>query len=196
MIDSQQEEIFEADTRSVSRKLIAAIAALVVTALVLSGYLLLRRRHAQTTAQMTPVAEVRQPPKALITVDEAMLQGGKTILGGTVKNTSAEQLDGLAVELELKRRNDATAEVQLIALQPTQLAPQQEGRYSVQLKAQDYSFAKLVGLKAGPNVVPYTTAPGQKRPPERLESKTVTIGKPASKPGEFLNSPDNPARVP
>ncbi len=39
-------------------------------------------------------------------VDEALLQGGKTILGGTVKNTSTEKLDGLAVELELKRRND------------------------------------------------------------------------------------------
>jgi hypothetical protein len=57
----------------------------------------------------------------------------------------------------------------------------------------------LVALKAGPNLVPlpYTTAQGQKRPPERLESKTITIGKPSpSKRGEFLNSPDNPSRVP
>ncbi len=128
MIDSQQDEVFAEATRSVSRKLIAAIAALVVTALVLTGYLLLKRRHAQNTAQLVvPGAEARKPPKALITVDEAMLQSGKTILGGTVKNTSTEQLDGLAVELELKRRNDATAELQLIALQPSQLAPQEEG---------------------------------------------------------------------
>ena len=127
MIDSEQEEIFAEATRSVPRKVIAAVAALVVTALVLSGYMLLRRRHAQTTAQMV-VGEVRQPPKALITVDEALLQGGKTILGGTVKNTSSESLDGLSVELELKRRNDAKAEMQLIALQPSQLAPQQEGQ--------------------------------------------------------------------
>lgn len=196
MIDSQQEEIFAEATRSVPRKVIAAIAALVVTALVLTGYVLLKNRHAQNTAQLAPGVEARKPPKALITVDEALLQGGKTILGGTVKNTSNEQLDGLAVELELKRRNDATAELQLIALQPPQLAPQQEGRYSVQLKAQDYSFAKLVGLKSGTNVVPYATAPGQKRPPERLDSKTITIGKPSQKSGEFLNSPDNPARVP
>ena len=42
-------------------------------------------------------------------VDDALLQGGKTIIGGTVKNTSGEKLEGLAVELELKRRKDGGA---------------------------------------------------------------------------------------
>jgi hypothetical protein len=163
--------------------------------------MLLRRKHAQNTAQLasanSPVVEPHQPPKALVMVDEALLKGGNTILGGTVKNTSVEKLDGLGVELELKRRNDGSTETQLVALQPMQLEPQQEGRYSVQLRAQDYSYARLVGLKSGSNIVPYSTAPGQKRPLERLDTKTITIGKPSSgKPGEFLNSPDNPTRVP
>jgi hypothetical protein len=131
-------------------------------------------------------------------VDEALLQGNKTILGGTVRNTSAEKLESLSVELELKHRTDGVAERQLVALEPSQLEPEQEGRYSLQLKAQDYGSARLVALKGGRNLepLPFATAQGQKRPPERLESKTVTVGKPATKRDGFLNTPDNPARVP
>lgn len=200
MIDSKQEELFTESRRAVGPKLLAALAALLITGLVFAGYAILKKRHAQDSASVSLATrpEPRQPPKALIVIDEALLQGGKTIIGGTVKNTSTERLEGLSVEIELKRRKDALTETQLVPLEPAQLDPEHEGRYSLQLKAQDYSSARLVSLKAGPGLaaVVYTTAPGQKRPPERLESKTVTIGKPSSKPGEFLNSPDKPARVP
>jgi hypothetical protein len=201
MVESHQEELFVEPKRSVGPMLLAGISAVVITALVFAGYALLRKRHAESSGSLSlsssaPTTEPRQPPKALVIVDEALLQGGKTTIGGTVRNTSAEKLEGLAVELELKRRKDGMTETQLLPLAPAQLEPQQEGRYSLQLKAQDYSSAKLVALKAGPGRVPYSTAPGQRRPPERLETKTITVGKPASKGGEFLNSPDKPARVP
>lgn len=201
MIDSQEDEPFTEATRSVVPKVLAAVSALVITALVFAGYTVLRKRHAQDSAALSasaPAAERSGPPKALVIVDEALLQGGKTILGGTVRNTSGEKLQGLSIELELKRRKDGVAETQLLPLEPAQLEPEQEGRYSLQLKAQDYSSARLVALKVGPSLLPlpYTTALGQRRPPERLGSKTITIGKPSSKQGEFLNSPDNPARVP
>jgi hypothetical protein len=202
MIDSQ-DHIFHEPNRSTGSKLLAVLAALLLTALVFGGYTLLRRRHAQdaalSTANSAPATPARRSPKALVVVDEALLQGGKTIIGGTVRNTSSEQLGELAVELELKRRNDGTTETQFVGLQPAQLEPQQEGRYSLQLRAQEYGSARLVALKSGSNPlpIPYVTAQGQKRPAERLESKTVIIGKPSSsKAGEFLNSPDNPARVP
>jgi hypothetical protein len=201
MIDSHQDELFTEARRPVGPKLLAGVSALLITALVFTGYALLRKRHAQDSALLypsAPGAEPRKPPKALVIVDEALLQGGKTIIGGTVRNTSSEKLEGLSVELELKRRKDGGAETQLVTLEPAQLEPEQEGRYSLQIKAQDYSSARLAGLKVGPSLLalPYTTAQGQKRPPERLDSKTITIGKPSSKRGEFLNSPDNPARVP
>ncbi|HEY3039083.1 MAG TPA: hypothetical protein VGJ66_10120 [Pyrinomonadaceae bacterium] len=202
MIDSHNERFAE-PTRSVGSKVLAGISALVITALVFTGYALLRKRHAQESGSLAlssspPNGEVRKPPKALVMVDDALLQGSKSIIGGTVKNTSTEKLEGLSVEVELKRRKDGVAEKQLVALQPAQLEPEQEGHYSLALKVQDYGSARLIGLKAGPNLesLPYTTAQGQKRPPERLESKTITVGKPPSKRGEFLNSPDNPARVP
>jgi len=202
MIDSQP-ELFSEPQRSVVPKVLAGISALVITALVFAGYAVLRKRHAQESGALAlssspPTAEPRKPPKALVMVDDALLQGGKTIIGGTVRNTSTEKLEGLSVEVELKRRKDGVAEKQLIALEPAQLEPEQEGRYSLELKAQDYGSARLVALKAGANLVPlpYTTAQGQKRPLERLESKTITVDKPSSKRGEFLNSPDKPARVP
>lgn len=203
MLDSHQDEFFVAPQRSVGPKLLAGVAALVVTALVFTGYALLRKRHAQSSGSIalisseTPV-EANKPPKALVLVDEALLQGSNTIIGGTVRNTSTEKLEAVSVEVELKRRKDGVAETQIVALQPAQLEPQQEGRYALQLKVQDYGSARLVSLKAGSKLepLPFATAPGLRRPPERLESKTITVARPASKGGGFLNSPDNPARVP
>jgi hypothetical protein len=202
MTDSFHEEIFAQPKSSLSLKVIAAIAALVVTVLVFVGYAYLRQRHAGDSAlsldSQKPAAEAK-PPKALIKVDEALLSGGKTTLGGAVKNTSKEKLSGVSVELELKRRKDGVAEKKLVMVEPADLEPDQEGRYSLQLQARDYSSARLVALRSGADSapVPYTTAQGQKRPPERLESKTITVGKrPSSERGEFLNTPDNPARVP
>ena len=201
MIDSN-DELFAEPRRLVGPKVLAGISAIVITALVFTGYALLRKRHAQQSAslasQAAPPAEPRQPPKALVMVDDALLQGSKTIIGGTVKNISSDKLKGLSVEVELKRRKDGGAERQLIGISPSQLDPDQEGRYLLELKVQDYGSARIVALKAEPNqmLLPYTTAQGQKRPPERLESKTIVVGKPSSKHGDFLNSPDKPARVP
>lgn len=201
MSDSLQEKLFVEPRSSTSVKLIAAISAVVITVLLLVGYTYLRRRHAENTASSIaaarPSAEPRQSPKALIVVDEALLKGGTTTIGGTVKNTSSEPLGPLSVEVELKRRKDGGADVKLVALEPQRLEPQQESRYSLQLKAQDYSSARVTALRIGSNAtVAFVTAQGQKRPLERLESKTVVVGKPKSKGGDFLNTPDSPARVP
>jgi len=181
---------------------LAGLAALLVTALIFGGYTLLRKRHAEDTSLQAAASAPppAQPPKALVLVDEATIEGGNTTIGGTVKNTSREKLQQLSVELELRRRKDAVTETRLISLSPANLEPEQEGRYSLQLRVQDYSSAKLVGIRVGTSQVPlpYTSALGQKRPLERLEPKTVVVGsgKPSGKKGEFLNSPENPARVP
>jgi len=198
MIESQ-DHLFEEPKRSVLPMVLAGVAALLITALVFAGYTLLRKRHADSSLVLNPpptAAEIK-PPQALIVVDEALLKNGQTTLGGVVRNTSNEKLENLAVELELKRRRDGGIDTQLVPLNPATLEPQQEGRYSLQLKAQDYSSAHLSGLKSGASKtdLAYTTAAGQKRPLERLEPKTIIVNRP-SKGGDFLNSPDNPARVP
>jgi len=203
MTDSFNEEIFLEPKSSVGIKLIGAIAAIVVTVSVLAGYAYLRKRYAENNATRASLAlaESTKPqptPKALVLVDEALIQGNKTVVGGTVKNTSNETLRHVTVNLELKRRKDATTEKKDLALTPAELEPGQEGRYLLELKAADYGSARLVGLSAGPDSSPvvYTSASGRKRPLERLESKPIIVGRPPAKPGEFLNSPDNPARVP
>ncbi|MEK6283820.1 MAG: hypothetical protein AABN95_25975 [Acidobacteriota bacterium] len=201
MSDSLQQDTFAEPRSSATLKLIAALSALLITVLVFVGYAYLRKRHAADNAASIaalPTPEPRKSPKALIMVDEALLKGGTTTIGGIVKNTSSEAFGSLSVEIELKRRKDAGVETKVVPLHPAQLEPQQEGRYSLQVKAQDYGSARVVGLRTGSDSasLPFTTAQGQKRPPERLESKTVLVDKPRSKAGEFINTPDNPSRVP
>ena len=203
MTDSFHEQIFVEPKGSLGLRLVAGICALAVTVAVFIGYAYLRRRHAENSSAAVSTAQRKAPepktsPKAIVLMDDALMQGSKTLVGGSVRNTSGESLGQVSVELELKHRKDGTAEKKLVALTPSQLEPGQEGRYSIELKAQEYGSARLVGLRAGPDSSPlaYTSGSGQKRPPERLESKTIILNRPSSKGGEFLNSPDNPARVP
>lgn len=198
MIESHQDHFFEENKRSTLPLVLAGVCALLITGLVFAGYTLLRKRHADSGLALTaPQSQEVKPAKALIIVDEALLKNDQTLLGGAVKNTSNEKLENLAVELELRSRKGGSTEIKLVNLLPATLEPQQEGRYSLQLKAADYSSAHLSRLLSGAALaeIAYTTAAGQKRPLERLEQKTIIVNKP-SKGGEFLNSPDNPARVP
>jgi uncharacterized iron-regulated membrane protein len=197
--ESEHEEIFIQASESSGLKMLAAISALVITALIFVGYAYLRKRQVQSiaSAQQAATAQPKAPPQALILVDEALLQGSNTLLGGTVRNISNGRLSGLSIELELKRRKDGTSEKKLVPVSPADIDAQQEGRYSIQLKAQEYGSAKVIALHDGAQAtLPYTLAQGDKRPPERLESKTIKVDKPGGKRSEFLNSPDNPARVP
>ena len=203
MTDSLHEELFIEPKGSFGLKLIAAISALAVTIALFAGYAYLRQRHARNIGAAGSTAQATSPqptgsPKALVLVDEALLKGDKTTVSGTVKNTSAERLGQVTVELELRHRKDGATERKLVSVEPAQLEPAQEGRYSLELKALEYGSARLVGLRVGPDslLVAYTSGSGQKRPPERLEQKTIIVDRPASKRGEFLNSPDKPARLP
>lgn len=204
LTDSTHTELLIEEKRSTGRKLVAVVCALTVTAIVFAGYTYLRKRSAQqrlaaTAAQAPPTSDIpKGPAKAHILVDEALLKGGQTIIGGTVKNISAEKLSGLTVALELRRRKDGSLEQTSAAVEPRDLEPDQEGRYFLKLPAQQYISVRLMGLKGGADSVllAYTTASGQKRPPQRIEPKVVTVPRSGSQRGGFLNSPDNPARVP
>ena len=205
LTDPTHTELLIEEKRSTGRMLVAAGCALLVTAIVFAGYTYLRKRTAQQriaaiAAQAPPTSDTpRGPAKAHILVDEALLKGGQTTIGGTVRNISAEKLTGLTVALELRRRKDGSLEQTSAVVEPRDLEPAQEGRYLLKLPAQQYSSVRLSGLKAGTDLalLAYTTAPGQKRPLERTEPKVVTVPRSSGSRGDgFLNSPDNPARVP
>ena len=67
----------------------------------------------------------------------------------------------------------------------------------MKVSAQEFASVRLAGLKADPQstLIAYSSSQGKKRTPERLEPRTIVV-KRAGKAGEFINSPDNPGRVP
>jgi hypothetical protein len=196
------EEAIAREKESSRRKLLGVVCAVAVTAVLLAGYGYIRKYHAQKVIENnTPPPVVETGPKgpalAHVVIDEPTLSKGITTIGGVVKNISKQELSGLHVVIELRRRKDGGLEESLLPVSPAQLQPDQEGFYSMQAPAQDFASIRLAGLQADPqsNLIAYSSAQGKKRPPERLEPRVIVV-KRAGRPGEFINSPDNPSRVP
>ncbi len=198
-----QEESIARQRDSKRRTLVALVCAVGVTAILCAGFFSFIRRHnarqAAANAVPPPVADSgpKGPPLAHVLVDEPTLEKGVTTIGGAVKNISNRELTGLSIALELKRRKDGGTEQTLVPVAPGTLQPEQEGAYSLKLPAENYGSIRFIGIKADPEstLIAYSSSPGKKRPPERLEPKTIIV-KRTSRPGEFLNTPDNPTRVP
>ena len=196
------EEALARENESSKRKLLAVVCAVGITAVLLVGYGLIRKYHAQRIiAENTPPPVVdsgpKGPPLAHIVIDEPTLEKGMTTIGGVVRNISKQELSGLSVVLELRRRKDGGLEQNALPVTPTQLHPEQEGSYSLKVSAQEFASIRLAGLKTDSQseLVAYTSAQGKKRTPERVEPRTIVV-KRGGKPGEFINTPDNPGRVP
>ena len=196
------EEALARENESSKRKLLAVVCAVAVTAILLIGYGVIRKRYAERLlAENTPprVADSgpKGPPLAHIVIDEPTLEKGMTTIGGVVRNISKQELRGLTVVIELRRRKDSGLEQTALAVTPTPLQPEQEGSYSLRVPVPEFASIRLAGLKADPQsaLVAYTSAQGKKRTPERIEPRTIIV-KRSGKPGEFINSPDNPGRIP
>jgi hypothetical protein len=139
-------------------------------------------------------------PELQIYMDDAMPHGTQRMIGGTVENISSRPLTSLIVEIQLTRRKESSTETRSIPLQPPNLAPAEQGKYSLAVLAQDYSAVKLLRVRSadGGGDVPFKTAPGAKRPPERVPTPTIIVKRPSSRRSggeEFLNGPDDPGRV-
>lgn len=196
------EEAIAREKESSRRKLLGVVCAVGISALLLAGYAYMRRYHAQRVLENNtppPVVESgpKGPPLAHVVIDEPTISKGVTTIGGVVKNVSKQELSGIQVVVELRRRKDGGLEESLLPVSPAQLQPEQEGVYSLKAPAQDFASIRLAGVKADPqsSLIAYSSSQGKKRPPERLEPRTIVV-KRAGRPGEFLNSPDNPSRVP
>jgi hypothetical protein len=190
--------------RSPVVKIVSILTALAITATLLIGFMIWRKRHEERVgveqqAQSNP-ARPALPLKVQVYMDEPVRKGPQAMISGTVHNISGDSLSNLSIEVELARRKDAGAEVRSLDVEPKELAPDQKGRYSIALTG-DYRSIKLLHIKSGPdsNEIGFKTAPGAARPVERVpEAKTIIIDKPsAPKQGEeYINTPDNPARIP
>lgn len=196
------EEAIAREQESNKRKLMAVVCAVAISALLLAGYGYLRKYHAEKVlADSTPPPVTdggpKGPPLAHIIIDEPTLEKGVTRIGGVVRNISRQDLTNVSVVIELRRRKDGGLEENVLPVTPSQLQPNQEGTYSLSLPAQHVASIRLAGLKADPQsaLIAYSSSQGKKRTPERLKPEVV-VGKRNGKPGEFINSPDNPVRVP
>jgi hypothetical protein len=197
-----QEEASAQQHDSNRRLLLGIVCAVAITALLVAGYTYLRRYHTQRIIaenQPPPVVETgpKGPPLVHVVVDEPTLEKGFTVIGGAVKNTSDRELSDILVVIEVRRRKDGGIEEVALPVSPPVLQPQQEGGYSMKAPSQDFASIRLTGVKTAPQqtLVAYTTSQGKKRPPERFEPKVVVVKRPG-KPGEFINTPDTPGRVP
>lgn len=195
------EEALSQAKESNKRKLLAVVCAVAVTAVLLAGYAAVRKYHAMQVAANTPPLGTEPTPKgpalAHVVVDEPTLERGMTSVGGVVKNISSEQLSGLSVRLEFRRRKDGKTEETVLPVTPAHLQPQEEGAYAAKFSVDDFASVRLAGVHAGPQstLIVYSSSQGKKRAPERLQPQTIVV-KRAGKPGEFLNTPDNPGRLP
>jgi hypothetical protein len=146
--------------------------------------------------------KVSAPPEADILVDEARLAKPYAIIGGTVRNVGPEKLEKLSVEIELRRREDGGLERREVSVEPSDLSPGEQGKYTLKVLSDEWSSSRPVTLRsaAGPREVAFNSLPGAKRPPERPPVTKVIADAPRKKSGpnssEFINTPDSPIKVP
>jgi hypothetical protein len=190
--------------RSSLVKIVSVLLALAITAALLIGFLVWRQRHEASVAveAQAKSSTVRPmlPLKVQVYMDEPVRKGAQAVISGTVQNLSGETLSNLTVELELSHRTEAKPELRALEIEPKELAANQKGRYTLAVTG-DYRSVKLLRIKSGAEAseIGFKTAPGAARPVERVpEGKTIVVDRPsAPRQGEeFINTPDNPARIP
>jgi hypothetical protein len=198
-LEAEPLPIEEEEKRHTRRLLIGVLCALLLTAVVLGGYLWLRKRHERQLAAAVAVENQRKTPKVEVFVDDSTVEGKKAFLGGTIHNISNESLRGIAVELQLRRRAGGGVETRTVLPASSDLAPDASTRYTLEVPSQDYISSTLLRVVSGENraAVPFKALPGAARPPlEAPASKTVIVNRPKPKGDEFINTPSNPGKVP
>jgi hypothetical protein len=199
-LETQPIPIEEEEKRHSRRLLNGLLCALILTGTVLGGYLYLRKRHERQVAAAAAELDIKKKtPKVEVFVDDATVDGKTSRLGGTIHNISGEPLHNLAVELQLRRRAGGGIETRAVTPETTELAPDGRTRYSLELPSQDYVSVTFLGVVGGDAraKIPFKALPGEARPPmEAPASKTVKVNRPAPKGEQFINTPNNPGRVP
>lgn len=198
-LESEPIPIAEEEKRHARRLIVGILCALLLTGTVLGGYLYLRRRHERQVAAAAEVENKKKTPKVEVFVDDATVNGKASLLGGTIHNISGEPLHNLAVELQLRRRAGSGVETRAVVPETTELAPDGKTRYRLELPSRDYISVTFLGVVGGdPRAkIPFKVLPGEPRPPlDAPASKTVIVNRPAPKGEDFINTPNNPGRVP
>ena len=209
-LNNLSDNLIEADDfeikseRSPLVKVISILAAILITGGLLTGFLIWRKKHEEqlsaTQQIQAKAARPALPTKVQVLMDDALRKGPQVTISGTVQNISNEKLSSVKVDVALTHKKDGSNEPYTLAIEPQDLAPQESGRYSLTLTG-DYIGIKLLAVKSGTQSeeIGFKPAQGAKRPAEYPpETKTIIVNRPNSpKQGEeFINTPDNPSKVP
>jgi hypothetical protein len=198
-LETEPLPIEEEEKRHTRRLLIGILCAVLLTGILLGGFLLLVKRHERQLAAAAQVENQKKAPEIEVFVDDTTVEGKKAMLSGTLHNISNEPVHGIAVELQLRRRVGAGVETRVVAPELSELAPDAKTRYSLEVPVADYISSTFLRVVAGENrsAVPFKALPGAARPPLATPaSKTVTVNRPTPKGEEFINTPNNPGKVP
>src|SRR5688572_5620383 len=199
-LETQPIPLEEEEKRHTRRLLVGVVCALVITGLVFGGYLFLRNRQQQQVAATQALEVKKNSPKVEVLVEDAVVKGKTTTLSGTVHNISPETLQNIAVELALRRRVGSGIETRIVVTDTAVLPPDGRARYNLEVATQDYSTSTFTRVLGGNDRTPvaFKALPGNAAPPmETPPSKTVVVDKPSSgKRDEFINTPNNPGRIP
>jgi hypothetical protein len=200
-LETEPLPIEEEERRHTRRLLVGMLCALLLTGSVCGGYLYLRKRHERQVAAATATEKVeKEKARVEVAVDEARTEGKKSILGGTIHNISNDTLHNIAVELQLRRRTGGATEARIVMPESMELAPDARTRYRLEVPVQDYNSATFARVVTGDAhlAIAFKALPGAERPPlpPVPAGKTIIVSRPAPKDGEFLNSEQNPGKVP
>ncbi|HEX8458040.1 MAG TPA: hypothetical protein VF656_12140 [Pyrinomonadaceae bacterium] len=208
---ASEPHLFEEGESSSSKwiKFGALACALCATLALFYGYRTFRARQlgrvrAAQQAEQAANNKAAAPPEAQIFEDEARLKGAQALITGTVRNISDKRLEALSLEMELKRRGNAQgSEHRRVGVEPASLAPGEEGRYALSLSSSEWSGARILSLNSEGRAegIAFKSAIGARRPAERPpqgNTKIVVVPrpKPKGKGEEFINTPDDPVRIP
>jgi hypothetical protein len=200
-LETEPLPIEEEERRHTRRLLVGMLCALLLTGSVCGGYLYLRKRHERQVAAAAAAQKIeKEKAKVEVAVDEARTEGKKSILSGTIHNISNDTLRNLAVELQLRRRTGGATETRVVIPESAELAPDARTRYRLEVPVQDYNSATFSRVVTGePRLaIAFRSVPGADRPPlpPVPAGKTIVVNRPAPKDGEFLNTEQNPGKVP
>ncbi|MCA1593715.1 MAG: hypothetical protein LC754_13910 [Acidobacteria bacterium] len=161
------------------------------------------KQKSNANEQSQASSKSAESPDVQVYVDDAMLKKPYAIIGGTVQNVGAQKLENLTAEIELKRRADDSTEMKEIKVEPKDLGPGEQGRYSLKILSDEWSSSKIVRLRSNSRDgdIAFKTLPGARRPPERLPDRVTHIvpeprPKTRGKGEDFINTPDHPIPVP
>src|SRR5262249_51163728 len=141
LLDTEDIPLQEEEQRHTRRLMVGILCALVLTGSVFGGYLFLRKRHERQVAAAAQEATKKAGPKVEVAVDDAMIDGKKSVLGGELHNISGETLHNIAVELQLRKRSGSSVETRIVVAESSELPPDGRTRYRLEVAVQDYSSA-------------------------------------------------------